>query len=85
MCVSGSWIDQNKSLLKLKFGWDVPVIHSALGICRVSHYLVLLELGKIMNRIVDKNILCQINNIQSYKLVFIVQYFLIVTVSRSSE
>src|SRR6218665_3925937 len=34
--------------------------------------------------IVDKNILCRIKNIQSYKLVFCVQYFLIFTVSCSS-
>src|SRR6218665_1518379 len=34
--------------------------------------------------IVDKYILCRIKNIQSYKLVFFVQYFLIFTVSCSS-
>ena len=51
MCVSGSWIDQNKSLLKLKFGWDVPVIHLVLGICGVSHYSILLGPGKIISPI----------------------------------
>ena len=77
---------------------DVPVNHPVLGICRVSHYPVLPGPGKIinpskfnffqskiLNRIVDKNILCGINNIQSYKLVFCVQYFLIYTHSRSAE
>jgi len=67
---------------------DVPVNHPVLGICRVSHYPVLPGPGKIinpskfnffqskiLNRIVDNNILCGINNIQSYKLVFCAQYF----------
>jgi len=29
--------------------WDVPVIHSVLGIYRVSHYSVLLGLCKIIS------------------------------------
>src|SRR6218665_4199240 len=41
--------------------------------------------SKILNRIVDKKKFCGINNIQSYKLVFCVQYFLIFTLCRSSE
>src|SRR6218665_539858 len=67
---------------------DVPVNHPVLGICRVSHYPILTGPGKIinpskknqsktLNRIGDKNVLCGIYDIQSYKLVFCVQYFLI--------
>jgi len=54
----------------LTIGRDVPVNHPVLGICRVSHYPVLSGPGKIinqskfnffqskvLNRIVDKNIL----------------------------
>src|SRR6218665_3752172 len=67
-------------LWALNFG-DVPVNHPVLCICRVSHYPVLPGPGKIinpskfnffqskiLNRIVDKNILCGISNIQRYKL-----------------
>src|SRR6218665_512082 len=46
--------------------------------------LVFITVSKISYGIVDKNILCRIKNIQSYKLVFCVQYFLIFTVSCSS-
>src|SRR6218665_3320500 len=41
-------------------------------------------LSKKLYGIVEKNILCRIKNIQSYKLVFCVRYFLIFTVSCSS-
>src|SRR6218665_615878 len=43
----------------------------------------LIFIKKKLYGIVDKNILCRIKNIQSYKLVFCVQYFLIFTVSCS--
>src|SRR6218665_1560561 len=44
------------------------------------YFLLFITVSKKSYRIVDKNILCQIKNIQSYKLVFCVQYFLIFTV-----
>src|SRR6218665_3652550 len=46
--------------------------------------LLFITVSKKSYGIVDKNILCRIKNIQSYKLVFCVQYFLIFTVSCSS-
>src|SRR6218665_2549562 len=47
--------------------------------------LLFITVSKKSYGIVDKNILCRIKNIQSYKLVFCVQYFLIFTVSCSSS
>ena len=71
----------------------VLVNQPALGICRESHYPVLTGPGKIinpskfnffqskiLNRIVDKNILCRINNIQNYKLVFCIFLYLLLFV-----
>src|SRR6218665_121158 len=46
--------------------------------------LLFITVSKKSYGIVDKNILCRIKNIQSYKLVSCVQYFLIFTVSCSS-
>src|SRR6218665_1066585 len=46
--------------------------------------LLFITVSKKSYGIVDKNILCRIKNILSYKLVFCVQYFLIFTVSCSS-
>src|SRR6218665_925501 len=46
--------------------------------------LLFITVSKKSYGIVDKNILCRIKNIQSYKLVFCVQYFLIFTASCSS-
>src|SRR6218665_1419376 len=46
--------------------------------------LLFITVSKKSYGIVDKNILCRIKNIQSYKLVFCVQYFLIFTFSCSS-
>src|SRR6218665_2058819 len=46
--------------------------------------LLFITVSKKSYGIVDKNILCRIKNIHSYKLVFCVQYFLIFTVSCSS-
>src|SRR6218665_2388299 len=46
--------------------------------------LLFITISKKSYGIVDKNILCRIKNIQSYKLVFCVLYFLIFTVSCSS-
>ena len=47
-------------------------------------FLLFSTVSKKSYGIVDKNILCRIKNIQSYKLVFCFQYFLIFTVSCSS-
>ena len=47
-------------------------------------FLLFITVTKKSYGIVDKNIFCRIKNIQSYKLVFCVQYFLIFTVSCSS-
>src|SRR6218665_4082489 len=47
-------------------------------------FLLFITVSKKSYGIVDKTILCRIKNIQSYKLVFCVQYFLIFTVSCSS-
>src|SRR6218665_3724087 len=49
-----------------------------------NFFLLFITASKNSYGIVDKNILCRIKNIQSYKLVFCVQYFLIFTVSCSS-
>src|SRR6218665_3285556 len=48
------------------------------------YFLLFITVSKKSYEIVDKNILCRIKNIQSYRLVFCVQYFLIFTVSCSS-
>ena len=42
----GSFWQKLAALLPIR---DVPVIYSVLGICRVSHYPVLLELGKVIS------------------------------------
>src|SRR6218665_3309482 len=42
-----------------------------------NFFLLFITVSNKSYEIVDKNILCQIRNIQSYKLVFCVQYFLI--------
>src|SRR6218665_3784847 len=54
------------------------------SIKKKCYFLFFVSVSKKSYGIVDKNILCRIKNIQSYKLVFCVQYFLIFTVSCSS-
>ena len=49
-----------------------------------SYFLLFITVSKKSYGIVDKNIFCRIKNVQSYKLVFYVQYFLIFTVYCSS-
>src|SRR6218665_1234350 len=59
----------------------------AWNICTLIYGMMILlfiTISKKSYGIVDKNILCRIINIQSDKLVFCVQYFLIFTVSCSS-
>src|SRR6218665_2539754 len=62
---------------------DFIALHGGLCATCVNEYGVSSFRGHTAT--VDKNILCGINNIQSCKLVFCVQYFFIFTPSPSSE